>query len=424
MVDREAALAVFREASRERRPILTEPEAKAVIRAYGIEAPETVVAATPEAVRAAAAIMLARGGKVAVKLLSKAISHKSDVGGVVLSLETAEDAAEAARAISGRVQAMRPDADVQGFTVQPMIERKQAHELILGMSIDPIFGPIVMFGAGGVAVEIVDDTAMALPPIDDVLAGDLIAQTRVGRLLAGFRDRKPADRSALLKAMNGLSRLVVDFPCLVGVDINPLLADANGVIALDARIEIDPQKVEEGGPNPALVIRPYPQEWAKPLTVGAETFTVRPIRPADIALYPDFLTQVSPDDVRLRFLAPRRAFPGDMLKRLTQLDYDRDIAFVALTPAGKLAAVARLSCDPDRERAEYAILVRTDLQGRGVGWSMLHHLIDYARAEKIARLEGIVLADNDKMLAMCREVGFAIEAHPDEPGAKRVTLVL
>lgn len=423
-VDRTAALAMLRKVAGEGRVILTEPEAKAIIRAYGIEVPETIVVPTPEAVRAAAANMLARGGKVAVKLLSNAISHKSDVGGVALSLETAEGAKEAARAIAGRVRELRPSADVQGFTVQPMIERRQAHELILGMSIDPIFGPVILFGAGGVAVEVMGDTAIALPPLDDVLAGDLIAQTRVGLLLAGYRDRRPADRPALLKAMKGLNQLVVDFPCLVGVDINPLLADADGVIALDARIEIDPQRVEEPGPNPALVIRPYPEEWTTQLTVGAETFMMRPIKPADISLYPDFLAQVSPDDIRLRFLAPRRAFPDDMLKRLTQLDYDRDIAFVALTRAGKLAAVARLSCDPDRERAEYAILVRTDLQGRGLGWAMLHRLIAYARVEKIGRIEGIVLADNEKMLAMCRESGFAIEPHPDEPGAKKVTLVV
>lgn len=424
MVDRTAALDILRNVASEGRAVLTEPEAKAVIRAYGIEIPETVVAPTPEAVRAAAAAMLARGGKVAVKLLSKAISHKSDVGGVALSLETAEGAAKAARAIAGRVRKLRPSADVQGFTVQPMIERRQAQELILGMSIDRVFGPVVLFGAGGVAVEVMDDTAIALPPIDDVLAGDLITQTRVGRLLAGYRDCRPADRPALLKAMNGLTQLVVDFPFLVAVDINPLLADADGVIALDARIEINPKRVEEPGPNPALAIRPYPGEWAKPLTVGGETFIVRPIKPADVSLYPDFLAQVSPDDIRLRFLAPRRAFPDDMLKRLTQLDYDRDIAFVALSPAGELAAVARLSCDPDRERAEHAILVRTDLQGQGLGWAMLHHLIDYARSEKIGCVEGIVLADNEKMLAMCRESGFGIETHPDEPDAKKVTLVL
>ncbi len=423
-VDRPAALAILRQAAAERRAMLTEPEAKAVVRAYGLDVPRTIVAPTPEAVHAAAALILADGGKVAVKLLSKAITHKSDVGGVALSLETADAAAAAARAIGARVRATRPDADLQGFAVQPMIERRHAQELILGMSVDPVFGPVILFGAGGVSVEVVADTAVALPPMDDVLAADLVARTRIGRLLAGFRDRRPADGAAIARALNGLSQLVVDFPCMVGVDINPLLADAEGAIALDARIEIDPARVEERGPNPALVIRPYPSEWARPLAVGDETYALRAIKPADIGLYPDFLARISPEDVRLRFLAPRRAFPDGMLKRLTQLDYDRDIAFVALTPQGDLAAVARLSCDPDRERAEYAMLVRTDLQGRGIGGAMLRLLVDYARANDIAAIEGIVLAGNARMLAMCREAGFGIEAHPEEPGAMRVTLAL
>jgi acetyltransferase len=423
-VDRAAALAIFQQVAADGRRMLTEPEAKAVVSAYGMDVPETVVAATPDAVRKAVQPMLAAGGKVAVKLLSKAISHKSDVGGVVLGIESAAAAAEAAGAIGERVRKLRPEADIEGFAVQPMIERKHAQELILGMSIDPIFGPVLLFGAGGVAVEVVDDTAMALPPMDEVLAGDLIDHTRIGRLLAGFRDRKPADRAAIVKALNGLSQLVVDFPCLVGVDINPLLVDAHGAIALDARIEIDPQRVDEPGPNPALVIRPYPAEWAKPVTLGDQGFEIRPIKPADVALYPRFLAKVSPEDVRLRFLAPRRQFPDEMLKRLTQLDYDRDIAFVALEGSGDLAAIGRMSCDPGRERAEYAILVRSDLQGHGLGWALLHHLLDYARAEKIGLIEGMVLAENVKMLAMCREAGFEVEPHPEEAGAMRVWLDL
>lgn len=423
-VDHAAALAIFRKAAAEGRRILTEPEAKAVISAYGVDAPETVVASTPDAVREVAKGMLAAGGKVAVKLLSKMISHKSDVGGVVLGIETAAAAAEAAVAISERVRKLRPEADIAGYAVQPMIERKHAQELILGMSLDAIFGPVLLFGAGGVAVEVIEDTAVALPPMDEVLAGDLIEHTRIGRLLAGFRDRKPADRAAIVKALNGLSQLVIDFPCLVGVDINPLLADADGAIALDARIEIDPERVDEHGPNPALVIRPYPVEWARTIATSGATFEVRPIKPADLSLYPRFLARVSPEDVRLRFLAPRRHFSDEMLKRLTQLDYDRDIAFVALEDGGDLAAIARLSCDPERQRAEYAIFVRTDLQGHGLGWSLLHHLIDYARSEKIESIEGIVLAENVKMLAMCREVGFTVETHPDEVGAMRVRLDL
>jgi acetyltransferase len=344
---------------------------------------------------------------------------------VVFDIGTADRAREAAHAIEDRVRRRAPEADIEGFAVQPMVVRRKAQELILGMSRDPIFGPVILFGAGGVAVEVMDDTAVALPPLDDVLAGDLIERTRIGRLLAGFRDRKPADRRAIASALNGLSQMIVDFPCIVSVDINPLLADAEGAIALDARIEIDPDAVEEQGPNPALAIRPYPAEWEKEFSGGGVNYRIRPIKPADIALYPDFFAKVSPGDVRLRFLAPRKGFSDEMLKRLTQLDYDRDIAFVALAEdSGKLAGVGRLSCDPDRTRGEYALLVRTDLQGHGIGWQLLQQILAYARAEKISRIEGIVLEENKAMLKMCREFGFTVAHHPDEPGAMLVALDL
>jgi len=276
-----------------------------------------------------------------------------------------------------------------------------------------------------VAVEVMNDTAVALPPLDDVLAVGLMDRTRIGRLLAGFRDRPPADRKAIVVALNGLSQMIVDFPCIVSVDINPLLADANGAIALDARIEIDPRAVEEQGPNPALAIRPYPAGWGKEFGGGGAHYLIRPIKPVDIQLYPEFLSKISPDDLRLRFLAPRKNFSDEMLKRLTQLDYDRDIAFVVLDKtSGALAGVGRLSCDPDREKGEYALLVRTDLQGRGIGWQLLQQLIDYAKAQNIGRIEGVVLEENTGMQNMCREFGFSIARHLDEPGLLLVELDL
>ncbi len=409
--------AVFAAVASEGRRMLTEPEAKTVIAAYGIAVPETVVAESPAEAGKAAARLLQACEKVVVKLLSKAISHKSDVGGVVLNLGTPEAAEAAAAEIESRVRAHAPQADIQGYAVQPMVVRKHAQELILGMSNDPIFGPVVLFGAGGIAVEVMDDTAIALPPLDSVLAGDLIDRTRIGRLLAGYRDRKPADRAAITAALKGLSQLIVDFPCIVSIDINPLLADADGTIALDARVEIDPGRVGEAGPNSDLAIRPYPDGWEKRIDAGPARYDIRPIRPADIALYSDFLARIAPDDIRFRFLAQRKSFPHQMLVRLTQLDYAREMAFVALdASSGDLAAVGRLSSDPDKEKAEYALLVRTDLQGRGLGWALLSQLVDYARSEGIRRIEGFVLADNEKMLALCREFGFAVARSETEPG--------
>jgi acetyltransferase len=411
--NRDAARAAFRTAAAAGRRMLTEPEAKAVCAAYGIPVPETVVAATAAAVEPAAARLLADNAAVVVKLVSEKLTHKSDAGGVVLNIETAAAAREAAEKMEAHIRKAFPEADIAGFAVQPMIRRKQAQELIIGISRDPVFGPVILFGAGGTAVEVVDDTAIALPPIDDVLAGDLIDRTRVSRLLAGYRDRKPADRAAIIRALDAVSRLIVDFPCIAGLDINPLLADADGVIALDARVEIEPAAVEEEGPNPALAIRPYPAEWTREVTLAGTTWHVRPIRPSDVALYPAFLAKTSADDIRLRFLAPRRDFPDRMLLRLTQLDYDREMAFVALDEAGALCGIARLSADPDGEVAEYGLLVRSDLQGRGLGWELLRMLVDYARAEGIARIEGAVLSDNLKMLQMAREFGFAVTPSAD-----------
>ncbi|OBQ64518.1 bifunctional acetate--CoA ligase family protein/GNAT family N-acetyltransferase [Mesorhizobium erdmanii] len=418
-----AAYAIFRQVASEGRRMLTEPEAKAAIAAYGIPVPRTIVGRSASEVAQAAGQLLENSERVVVKLLSKVVSHKSDVGGVVLDIATADKAAEAAQSIETSLRTQSPGTEVDGYTVQAMVVRKHAQELILGMNLDPMFGPVILFGAGGTAVEVVNDTAIALPPLDDVLASDVIDATRVSRLLAGYRDRKPANRDAIIAALNGLSQMIVDFPCLVSLDINPLLADAEGVIALDARIEIDPRRVDEAAPNPALAIRPYPSGWSRDFVSDGFSFHIRPIKPVDVALYPAFLAKISPDDLRLRFLSVRKNFPDQMLKRLTQLDYDRDIAFVALEKdTGALAGIGRLSCDPDHRTGEYALLVRSDLQGHGLGWDLLNQVIDYAKAEGIGRIEGIVLNENSKMLTMCREFGFSVAHHPSEPGLSVATL--
>ena len=412
-----SVLAIFRQVASEGRRMLTEPEAEAAIAAYGIPVPRTIVVESVKEVALAAGELLESCERVVVKLLSKTISHKSDVGGVVLDVASAAEAEEAARSIKTRLRARAPGTKMTGYAVQTMVARKHAQELIAGLNLDPMFGPIVLFGAGGIAVEVLNDTAIALPPLDDVLAGDLIDATRIGRLLAGYRGRMPANRAAIIAALTGLSQMITDFPCLTSLDINPLLADSEGVIALDARVEIDPLRVDEPGPNPALSIRPYPSGWSCDFQSDGMSFHIRPIMPADVELYPAFLAKISPDDLRLRFLSPRRNFPDQMLKRLTQLDYDRDIAFVALEKeTGALAGIGRLSCDPDHRTGEYALLVRSDLQGRGLGWDLLKQIIDYARADQIGQIEGIILNENRRMLTMCREFGFSVAHHPTEPG--------
>ena len=416
---------IFRSAAAEKRAMLTEPEAKAVLAGYGISVPESLQASSPAETAEFAARLLKDWDRVVVKLLSKAISHKSDVGGVVLKIESAKAAREAAEGIEKRIRNTKPDADIQGYAVQPMVEMKNAHELIIGVSQDPIFGPVLMFGSGGVSVEVVDDTAIALPPLDDVLGEDLIAHTRIGKLLAGYRDRKPADKAAIRQAINAISQLGVDFPCIAGIDVNPLLANHDGAVALDARIEIDIARVDEKGPNLDLAIRPYPSGWEKTHAGDdGSAYTLRPIRPADVELYPDFLKKISPDDIRLRFLAPRKAFPDDMLKRLTQLDYDREMAFVAIEDEGALAGIARIIADPNRENAEFSILVRTDLQGQGLGAALLSHLIDYARSDGLSRIEGMILDENRRMLELARQLRFKITDHPDDSGLELAVLEL
>ncbi|MCR4266199.1 bifunctional acetate--CoA ligase family protein/GNAT family N-acetyltransferase [Nitratireductor sp. ZSWI3] len=423
--DREALASILRQAAAEGRRMLTEPEAKAAIAAYGIPVPETVVVETPQAVGGAAGKLLETSARVVVKLLSKTISHKSDVGGVALDLKTPEAATAAAEAIVRRLQEAGSEAALEGFVVQPMVSRKHAHELILGVSQDPVFGPVVLFGAGGTSVEVVDDTAIALPPLDDVLAGDLLASTRIGKLLAGYRDRAPADREAIIGALNAMSQMIVDFPCIKGMDINPLIADSEGVVALDARLEIEPSQIDRKGPNPDIAIRPYPDGWEKDVDLEGHPYHLRPIKPADVALFPDFLARVSPEDIRFRFLAPRKHFPDEMLLRLTQLDYERDMAFIALRAEdGEMAGIGRLSSDPDKEVAEYGLLVRTDLQGHGLGFALLKQLIDYGKAEGIGAIEGIVLSDNTKMLNMCREFGFEVKEGGSEAGVITVSLAL
>ena len=218
---------------------------------------------------------------------------------------------------------------------------------------------------------------------------------------------------------------MVYFPFVAGIDVNPLLSGPEGAVALDARIEIDLARVEEEGTNPDLAVRPYPSGWEKTVhSKSGAVFTLRPIRPADVSLYPDFLKKVSPGDIRLRFLAPRRAFPDEMLKRLTQLDYDREMAFVALEADGALAGIARISADPNHESAEFGLLVRTDLQGHGLGHALMTHLIDYAREDGLSRIEGIMFDENDKMIDLARSLGFRIEDFGDDSTLELAVLEL
>lgn len=423
--DRKAVQAIFRQVATEKRQWLTELEAKAAIAAYGIAVPQTILAKSFDEVEAVATDILREAPAIAVKLVSSAITHKSDVGGVALDITSPFDARRGAERISARLTSKSSGAVIDGFAVQPMIKREHGRELILGIDRDPVFGPFILFGSGGITVEILADSAIELPPLDEDLADDLIERTSIGKVLAGFRGEPPANRSSIRRALLAISQMIIDLPCIVSMDINPLVADAQGVIALDARIGIDPKSVECPGPNPTLAIRPYPRDWQKTVVLKGRTYRIRPIKPTDAALYPAFLERTSGDDIRMRFLAASKSISDQMLIRLTQIDYERELAFIALDfGTGELAGIARFSADPDHECAEYGLLVRTDLQGLGIGWALFSQLRDYATADGLKWMEGIVLAENTKMLKLCREFGCSIADHPFDTRLRIATLLL
>jgi acetyltransferase len=244
----------------------------------------------------------------------------------------------------------------------------------------------------------------------------------VFRLLEGYRDQPPADLDAIALTLVKTSQLVTDLPAVRELDINPLLADDRGVMALDARVRVADEAKD---PRHPMALRPYPVEWVRRLDVpGLGTIELRPIRPDDEALYEEFFQHVSATDARMRFFTPMRRLSHAHRARLTQIDYAREIAFVAIETGGALLGVARYHADPDYTQAEYGVLVRSDLKGRGLGWRLMEHLIAYARAEGLAELTGWVLAENTTMLHMCRKLGFAVEAAPDEPTLRLVRLAL
>lgn len=409
------------------RHVLGAAETVAILKAYGIETAQAIAAATPELAADAARLMLATHAAVVVKIASQDIPHKSDVGGVVLGLTTPEAVADAARAMIARVSDLRPDAVVDGVSVHGMMSRSGAVELICGLTEDATFGPVVVFGRGGTAVEVINDAAVALPPLDLKLARDLIARTRVHARLKGYRDRPPANLDALALLLVRLAQLSTDHPEIRDVDLNPVLCDETGVVVVDAKISIAPlDRARLPGANPRFAIRPYPKEWERwdVLKDGSRVF-VRPIKPDDEAIYPEFFTEVTEEDLRLRFFSAVRDFSHAFIARLTQLDYRRAMAFGAFEDdTSRLLGVVRVHADANHHAGEYAILLRSNLKGRGLGWLLMKRMIEYARSEGLALVKGQVLRENKTMISMCQRLGFDVKDDPDEPGIVIVTLDL
>jgi acetyltransferase len=272
----------------------------------------------------------------------------------------------------------------------------------------------MLFGHGGTAVEVIGDRAIGLPPLNLVLAREMILRTRVARMLKGYRDRPAADLEAIAATLVKLSQLLVDIEEVTELDINPLLADHRGVLALDARIVVSRAK------RPRLAIRAYPSQLEHDaVTRGGRRFHIRPIRPEDEPLILAMLARCSMDDIRLRFFAPMKEISHTFIARLTQIDYDREMALVA-TEGDDIIGAARIVADPDNEVAEYAVMVRSDLKGQGIGYQLMTDILDYARSRGIKRVYGDVLRENRNMLAMAADLGFKIVPDVQDPQVMRV----
>jgi acetyltransferase len=423
VADAERAREVIDRAAAGRRAWLTDAEAKDVLAAYGVPVTRPLEAATPVEAGAAAAKL---GVPVVLKVVAQGILHKSDAGGVALGLSEPAAVEAAASAMLERVRAARPDVEITGFGVEPMIERPRALQLIVGASSGGDFGPVILFGHGGTAVEVIDDTAVELPPLNLRLARGLIERTRVFRQMRGYRDVPAVDLDAVALALTRVSQLLVDCPQIIELDINPLLADEHGVVAVDARIKID---AEPGAAASRLAIRPYPKELEQDVQLAdGRVLLLRPILPEDEPALQAGFEKLTPEEIRARFFVPLKTLSHVMAARFTQIDYDREMA-LALTEHGipgkaEIFGVVRMVADPDNRAAEFAVIVERRFTGLGFGMLLMHRIIDYARARGVAELFGDVLADNARMRRLCKSLGFSESFDADTPGVVRVRLAL
>jgi acetyltransferase len=411
----------------ESRQWLDPVEIARLLEAYQIPMVPTFAAADAKQAAAHASALFAQGATVVLKIMSRDIVHKSDVGGVVLNLTNIVAVRAATDNILARAKALRPEARISGVIVQAMVVRPKARELILGIADDPTFGTVIVFGRGGTAVEIINDKALALPPLDLQLARDLIEHTRVSRLLRAYRDVPAVKQDAVAMVLVKLAQMAADIPEIRELDINPLLADQTGVQVVDARVAVGKLARKFAGSGPAnFAVRPYPSQWQRHIEVkdGWRIF-VRPIRPEDEPLIHELLRHVTSQDLRLRFFSPMKEFTHEFIARLTQLDYARAMAFVAFDEAtNELVGVVRLHSDSIYENGEYAILLRSDLKGRGLGWTLMQLIIEYAKSEGLKQISGEVLQENAAMLKMCRELGFAVKSEASDHSICEVTLEL
>jgi acetyltransferase len=423
--DRERVRQIIEKARREGRTILTEYESKAVLGAYHIPiTPLEIAAEVEQAVQYADKI----GYPVVVKLNSETITHKLDVGGVQLNLQNADEVRAAYHRIQDNVKRLKGAEHFQGVSVQPMVNVKDGYELIIGSSIDSQFGPVLLFGSGGTLVEVFKDRALGLPPLTTTLARRMMEGTKIYEALHGVRGRKPVDLAGIEKVMVRFSQLVVEQPWIAEMDINPLVASPDQLIALDGRVVLHPANTPEDQlPLPA--IRPYPSQYVSTWQAddGME-FSIRPIRPEDEPQMVRFHETLSERTVQLRYFTPlnlRQRTSHERLARIVFIDYDREIAIVAERIGGKrpeFAAIGRVRKSPYTNEAEFGVIVSDKYQGKGLGRETLQQLIHICRAEKAPSMFGYISADNASMIGLAEDLGFEMQPTEDGMVLARLTL--
>ncbi|MCB1022017.1 MAG: bifunctional acetate--CoA ligase family protein/GNAT family N-acetyltransferase [Acidobacteria bacterium] len=422
--DVDGAKAIIEHALSSNRTLLTTAESKAVLAAFHIPILPSVRAHD----RAEALVVAEElGFPVALKISSPDITHKSDVGGVKLGLRTASELLSAYDDMMAAVQRVAPEARVDGVFVEPMWTRGSARELMVGVTTDPVFGPSISFGLGGVMVEAIGGHATALPPLNQRLIQDLLERARGARVLQAFRGRPPVNHEALESVLLRVSEMVCELPYIAEMDINPLLADERGVSAVDARIIV--KRVPPATkPYAHMAIHPYPSSLERIATLeGGERVTIRPIRPEDATIGREFVERLSEESKYMRFMQALHEITPEMLSRLTQIDYDRELALIAVVEReGRESeiGVARYATLADGETCEFAVVIDDSWRGKGLASMLFKDLVEAARKQRLVRMEGTVLAQNRRMLEFSKNAGFKIEPDPDDRTLVKITLDL
>lgn len=425
--DIEGARLLLESVLAERRKVLTEMESKALLSAFHVPVTQTLLARS-----ANEAMMIATqlGFPVAMKVDSADIPHKSDVDGVVLGVSSGAAARDTFNEILRRVKALAPGAQVNGVTVQKMASARRGREVSIGLVTDQPFGPVLVFGAGGVMIELLDDRAMELPPLNRFLAQRLIERARVAQTLGEWRGAPAIAFEALERVLLRVSEMVCALPQLREMDINPLIVDEHGAVAVDARVVIAsvPPSSDPTQAQAHLAILPYPThyEQAWPLR-GGGSWTLRPIHPGDATMLQDFVQRLSPESRYFRFVSHFKELPLNMLARFTLIDYDREMALVAVVEEGgqpRIVGVSRYITNPDRTSCEFSLVVSDDYKGRGLGSRLMESIIDVARDRGLATMEGLVLAQNAVMLQLVRALGFGVKRFAQDPDFHLVSRAL